>query len=168
MKLLVIFVAICVSGIQFSEAKRKCCPPPKTQIVITDANVATFVKALKDLVETHNRPEHFQKVVVENIHSVTDKFTVTTETRSLIGDFKKLFKTIYFGLKGVIDLVLPLYTDLFDVEVEVLKKVIRLFVHHNEPLVDLLDKIVIALASVQRVAVLSFIDIILSTPDESP
>uniref|UniRef100_A0A6P7FK09 Uncharacterized protein LOC114331173 n=1 Tax=Diabrotica virgifera virgifera TaxID=50390 RepID=A0A6P7FK09_DIAVI len=103
-----------------------------------------------------------------SIHSVTDKFTVTTETRSLIGDFKKLFKTIYFGLKGVIDLVLPLYTDLFDVEVEVLKKVIRLFVHHNEPLVDLLDKIVIALASVQRVAVLSFIDIILSTPDESP
>ncbi|CAG9835897.1 unnamed protein product [Diabrotica balteata] len=159
MKLLHIFVVICICGIQFSEAK--CCPEPKKQIIITDANVAAFVKCLKDLVETHNKPEHFHKQIVERVQTVSDKFKVTTETRSLLTDFKTLLRKIYFGLKSVIDLLLPPHKDLFDIAAEGIMKVIRLFVHNNEPLVDLLEKIVVALASVHRIAVLSALDILI-------
>ncbi|XP_072384210.1 uncharacterized protein [Diabrotica undecimpunctata] len=159
MKLLIIFVAICICGIQFSEAK--CCPEPKQQIVITDSNVAAFVQCLKDLVETHNKPEQFQKLIVERVQTVSDKFSVTTETRSLLTDLKTLLRKIYFGLKSVIDLILPPHKDLFDIAAEAVQKVIRLFVHNNQPLVDLLDKVVVALASVHRIAVLSALDILI-------
>ncbi|XP_028136479.2 uncharacterized protein LOC114331183 [Diabrotica virgifera virgifera] len=163
MKLLIIFVAICIGGIQLGEAKL-CCPKPKTEIIITDANVAAFIGCLKNLVEAHNKPKKFHQQIVEQAHTVANKLTVTvkaTGTRSLINDLKKFLRTIYNSLAPLIALVLPRGKDLFDVAAEAAQKVVRWFVHNNAPLVDLLDKIVLAFSSVARVTIESILEIII-------
>ncbi|XP_072384208.1 uncharacterized protein [Diabrotica undecimpunctata] len=161
MKLLIIFVAIFVCGIQLSEAKL-CCPKPKQELIITDANIAAFIGGLKTLVEAHNKPKHFYQQIVEQARTVADKITVThTGTRSLFQDFKNLLKTLYNGIHPVIELVLPPNKDVFDVAAEAAQKVVRLFVHNNEPLLDLLDKIILALSSVGRVTIVSLLDILI-------
>ncbi|XP_050508430.1 uncharacterized protein LOC114331182 [Diabrotica virgifera virgifera] len=150
---LLIFAVICISNVQSDH--------PVKPVEITEENFAALVDALKKLLELYKNPEHIHKQVVEKVHELKDALSITTNERSLIPDLQKLLATIYYGLGGVIKLLLPPNRDLFDIAADVAATIASHLVHDNKQLLDLLEKVIIAVSSIARVAVTSALDIII-------
>ncbi|XP_072384206.1 uncharacterized protein [Diabrotica undecimpunctata] len=153
LNLIIIFVVICICGVQSNH--------PAKPFELTDENAAALMKALRELLEAHKNPEHVRKTVVEKAHTIKSAIAVTTKTRSRIPDLQTLLKTFYYGLGSVVNLLLPPNKDVFDVVADVAEKLVSYFVHDNQPLLDLLNKIILAASSLARIAINSALDIII-------
>ncbi|XP_028136481.2 uncharacterized protein LOC114331187 isoform X4 [Diabrotica virgifera virgifera] len=123
------------------------------------------VKALLDIVQKvlqeSKNPVHVQKKVIEQTQTLKNTLTIKTSERSLIPDLQRLVALFLNGLGSVVKLVLPPGQDLYHVIAKGLEKVVRWFVHDNEPLLDLLDKLIVAGENIARVAINSALRILL-------
>ncbi|XP_050508434.1 uncharacterized protein LOC114331187 isoform X5 [Diabrotica virgifera virgifera] len=96
--------------------------------------------------------------------TLKNKLEITHSERSLIPDLQYLVALILNGLGDVVRLLLPPGQDLYHVIAKGLQKVVRWFVHDNEPLLELLDKLIVAGENIARVAINSAIRILLGQP----
>ncbi|CAG9835899.1 unnamed protein product [Diabrotica balteata] len=153
---LLIFVTICICSVQSDD--------PVKPIDITEENFSALVDALKKLLELHKNPEHVRKNVVEKVRELKDTFKITSKERSLLPDFQEWLRTLYYGLGSVIKLMLPPNRDIYDVVADFAATLVSHLVRENKPLLDLLEKVIIALSNIARVAINSALDIIIPPP----
>ncbi|XP_072384207.1 uncharacterized protein [Diabrotica undecimpunctata] len=149
---LLIFVTICICSVQSDD--------PVKPIDITEENFSALVDALKKLLELHKNPEHVRKNVVEKVRELNDTFSITSKERSLLPDLRKWLAMFLHGLRSVLKLVLPPNRDIFDVVADAAATLVSHLVGDNKPLLDLLEKVIIALTSIARVAINSALNII--------
>uniref|UniRef100_A0A6P7FUQ4 Uncharacterized protein LOC114331184 n=1 Tax=Diabrotica virgifera virgifera TaxID=50390 RepID=A0A6P7FUQ4_DIAVI len=158
LNLILFAFAICIYGVQPNAV------PGSAEI--SPESAQALLVALNKLLKESQNPEHVQKKVVEKTQTIKDVLSVQTSERSLITDLKHLVALFVDGLGSVINLLLPPGQDIFDVIAEALKKVVRWFVHDNEPLLGLLDKLILAGENIARVAIESALDVLLGEPVE--
>ncbi|XP_072384201.1 uncharacterized protein [Diabrotica undecimpunctata] len=152
---LVIFIGICIYGIQYSEAG--CCPKPKP-VVITDANIAAVGDCIKDLVNTYQNQDQLKKIIIERVTTIKEKFTITVQARGLFSGFQSVLRNIYNGAANVVNLLLPRNKDFFDVVANCSKRFLKFFIRNNQPLLDVCNKITLAGTSIARIACHTVID----------
>ncbi|XP_072384203.1 uncharacterized protein [Diabrotica undecimpunctata] len=157
---LIFFVAICIYGVQ-SHALGE-------SEVINNESAQALLEAVRKLLEVSKNPEHVRKQVIEHVKTIKDTLTISTSERSLIPDLKHLVGIFYHGLGSVVKLLLPPNKDLFDVSAEAAQKFVRYFVHDNQPLLELLDKLILAGSNIARVSINSALEILLGPLNNDP
>uniref|UniRef100_A0A6P7FNW7 Uncharacterized protein LOC114331192 n=1 Tax=Diabrotica virgifera virgifera TaxID=50390 RepID=A0A6P7FNW7_DIAVI len=151
-------VAICIYSVQSHAV------PGSSEI--SPESAQALVDFVNKVLEESKNPEHVKKTVITETLTLSNKLELTHSERSVILDLKKLVALFVNGLGSVIKLLLPPGQDIFDVIAEGLQKVVRWFVHDNEPLLDLLDKLIVAGENIARVAIESALRILLGEPIE--
>uniref|UniRef100_A0A6P7FU31 Uncharacterized protein LOC114331188 n=1 Tax=Diabrotica virgifera virgifera TaxID=50390 RepID=A0A6P7FU31_DIAVI len=160
MKLNLIFFAfaICIIGVQPNALPGSSALSPQS--------AQALVNFAEKILEEAKNPERVQKTVIEQTEQLKKTFSIETSERSVIPDLQYLVALFLHGLGDVVRLVLPPGEDLYHVIAKGLQKVVRWFVHDNEPLLDLLDKLIVAGENIARVAINSAIAILLGHPVE--
>ncbi|XP_028136482.2 uncharacterized protein LOC114331187 isoform X2 [Diabrotica virgifera virgifera] len=156
LNLIVIAFAICIYGVQSHAV------PGSSEI--SPESAQALLNIVKKLLEESKNPVHVQKKVIEKTQTLKNKLEITHSERSLIPDLQYLVALILNGLGDVVRLLLPPGQDLYHVIAKGLQKVVRWFVHDNEPLLELLDKLIVAGENIARVAINSAIRILLGQP----
>ncbi|XP_050508432.1 uncharacterized protein LOC114331187 isoform X1 [Diabrotica virgifera virgifera] len=153
LNLIVIAFAICIYGVQSHAV------PGSSEI--SPESVKALLDIVQKVLQESKNPVHVQKKVIEQTQTLKNTLTIKTSERSLIPDLQRLVALFLNGLGSVVKLVLPPGQDLYHVIAKGLEKVVRWFVHDNEPLLDLLDKLIVAGENIARVAINSALRILL-------
>ncbi|XP_072384202.1 uncharacterized protein [Diabrotica undecimpunctata] len=168
---LLIVLVIFLGSIQINEGfllgylwrkYRGCRPRRCNNISITKENVGAAKGCLNNIANNYRHPEKVKEVVVEKVTTISEKLKVSVHTRSLFSNFQHLLKPLYYKLSSGVSLLLPTGKDLFDLFAEGIAKVIKYFIADNLPLLDLVNKIEVALSSIARNAFNAAIKIILN------
>ncbi|XP_028136486.1 uncharacterized protein LOC114331191 [Diabrotica virgifera virgifera] len=142
--------------------KYRGCRPKCNNIIITDANVGAAKGCVTNIINNYRHPETFKEIVYEKVTTTAEKWKVNVVTRGLFSNFRHFVKPVYNTLSTVIAAILPAGKDVFDILAEVIIKIIEFFTGHNPPLMDLINKLAVVLASLARNAYSTAIKVILA------